>query len=157
MVKSYYDVLGVPRNATQGEIDKAYKEKAQTMHPDKGGEHESFIELSKAYDTLKDPQKRKIYDTTGEDGQKTVSIHDAAVDTIKILATQLVTNQDVINKPDADILHIIRQHIKREIKTCNVSINKLKTHMLTFGGMKSKVHSAVKSAFGEQLAPLLVV
>ncbi len=64
--KDYYAVLGVPRNASQAEIKKAYRKLAQENHPDaKPGDkqaEERFKQVSAAYDVLGDEQKRKDYD-----------------------------------------------------------------------------------------------
>merc|ERR1711990_1248619 len=59
---------GVEQTATQDEIKKAYRKKAIKLHPDKGGDPEQFKELSVAYETLSDPEKRETYDTYGEEG-----------------------------------------------------------------------------------------
>lgn len=60
--KNFYDVLGVSRDATQDEIKKAFRKLAQKHHPDAGGDEQKFKEISEAYDTLSDPEKRKEYD-----------------------------------------------------------------------------------------------
>lgn len=62
MSKSYYDVLGVDRNASKDDIKKAYKSLAVKMHPDKGGDADQFKEISSAYETLYDDDKRRAYD-----------------------------------------------------------------------------------------------
>lgn len=54
--KRYYELLGVKQTATEAEIKKAYRKKALKEHPDKGGDPEKFKDISKAYDTLMDPQ-----------------------------------------------------------------------------------------------------
>lgn len=64
--KSYYDVLGVGRNATADEIKKAFRRKAAKLHPDAGGDEEEFKQLNEAYEVLKDPEKKKEYDTYGQ-------------------------------------------------------------------------------------------
>jgi curved DNA-binding protein len=67
-MKDYYAILGVPRNATQEEIKRAYKRLARQYHPDvnKSPEaEEKFKEINEAYAVLSDPEKRKIYDTYG--------------------------------------------------------------------------------------------
>ncbi|WP_105317745.1 DnaJ C-terminal domain-containing protein [Thermus tenuipuniceus] len=67
-MKDYYAILGVPRNATQEEIKRAYKRLARQYHPDvnKSPEaEERFKEINEAYAVLSDPEKRKVYDTYG--------------------------------------------------------------------------------------------
>ncbi|WP_030682649.1 molecular chaperone DnaJ [Streptomyces sp. NRRL B-1347] len=64
--KDYYKVLGVPKDATEAEIKKAYRKLARENHPDanKGNAkaEERFKEISEANDVLGDPKKRKEYD-----------------------------------------------------------------------------------------------
>lgn len=59
---NYYDILGVNQEASQDDIKKAYKKLAMTHHPDRGGDNKKFQEISQAYDTLSDPQKKSHYD-----------------------------------------------------------------------------------------------
>ncbi len=63
----YYQVLGVSRDASVEEIRRAYRKKARELHPDYAGvqSEEAFKELSAAYETLSDPQKRQNYDLGG--------------------------------------------------------------------------------------------
>lgn len=66
----YYSTLGVSRTATQDEIATAYRKLARKLHPDinKAPDAEQrFKDLGAAYDVLKDPEKRKLYDRYGED------------------------------------------------------------------------------------------
>mmetsp|Transcript_8750 Transcript_8750/g.22499 ORF Transcript_8750/g.22499 Transcript_8750/m.22499 type:complete len:462 (-) Transcript_8750:106-1491(-) len=70
-----YNVLGVPPDSPESVIKKAYKKKALMYHPDraKGDKKQAekkFQEVAHAYETLSDPEKRKIYDMYGEDGVK---------------------------------------------------------------------------------------
>ncbi|MFC2647660.1 MAG: DnaJ C-terminal domain-containing protein [Coriobacteriaceae bacterium] len=60
--RNFYDVLGVKQNATQDEIQKAFRKLAVKYHPDNGGDEQKFKELSEAYETLHDPDKRREYD-----------------------------------------------------------------------------------------------
>jgi curved DNA-binding protein len=73
MAKDYYGILGVPRNASDEEIKKAYRKLAMQYHPDRnpGKEkwaNEKFKEINEAYGVLGDPQKRKQYDQFGTVG-----------------------------------------------------------------------------------------
>lgn len=57
-----YEILGVPRGASDDEIKKAYRRLAGQHHPDRGGNTAKFQEIQTAYDTLSDPQKRAQHD-----------------------------------------------------------------------------------------------
>src|SRR5712672_737710 len=67
--KDYYEVLGVPRTASEAEIKKAFRKLAREFHPDvaknKKQAEEKFKELNEAYEVLGDPAKRKKYDELG--------------------------------------------------------------------------------------------
>ena len=60
--KTFYDVLGVKRDASDDDIKKAFRKLAAKYHPDAGGDEQKFKEVSEAYTTLSDPQKRREYD-----------------------------------------------------------------------------------------------
>lgn len=67
--KDYYKTLGLDKQASADEIKKAYRMLAKKYHPDKNPNdkiaEEKFKEVSEAYEVLKDPEKRKKYDTLG--------------------------------------------------------------------------------------------
>ena len=67
--RDYYEILGVGRDADNGEIKKAYRDKAIKFHPDKNPDDETaaekFREATEAYEVLKDNQKRSQYDQFG--------------------------------------------------------------------------------------------
>ncbi|HEV2414774.1 MAG TPA: DnaJ C-terminal domain-containing protein [Candidatus Dormibacteraeota bacterium] len=68
--KDFYDVLGVPRTATQKEISAAFRKLARKYHPDlNSGDKQAearFKELSEAHEVLSDTNKRKLYDEFGD-------------------------------------------------------------------------------------------
>jgi curved DNA-binding protein len=72
--RDYYEVLGVPKTATQDEIRKAFRKLARQHHPDvakdKKKAEEKFKEINEAYEVLGDPKKREKYDMLGGDWER---------------------------------------------------------------------------------------
>src|SRR5688572_11848700 len=68
----FYSTLGVPKTASDDDIKKAYRKLAMTYHPDRNNgsrdAEEKFKEITEAYDVLRDPNKRAMYDRYGEAG-----------------------------------------------------------------------------------------
>lgn len=62
MGKNYYNILGIPHDATIKVIQAAYRDLAKKHHPDLGGSHENMIELNEAWEILSDPIFRQEYD-----------------------------------------------------------------------------------------------
>ncbi len=72
MKRDYYEILGIPRNASPEEIKKAYRQMALKYHPDRNPGNkeaeEKFKEAAEAYSVLIDPEKRSVYDRFGHEG-----------------------------------------------------------------------------------------
>lgn len=74
--RGYYDILGIPRNASVGDIKKAFRRRAREYHPDlhtgakKAEMEKKFKELNEAHEVLSDPDKRKKYDQHGQNWEQ---------------------------------------------------------------------------------------
>ncbi len=76
--RDYYEILGVSRDATQPEIQKAFRRLAMQYHPDRNkdpGAEDKFKEINEAYEVLNDDQKRRLYDLHGHDGLNAQGFH----------------------------------------------------------------------------------
>ncbi len=71
--KDYYKILGVDKKASKEEMAKAFKKLAKKYHPDLNPNdpkaEDKFKEINEAYEVLKDPEKRKLYDSLGPNWQ----------------------------------------------------------------------------------------
>jgi len=71
--RDYYEILGVPRNATEDQIRSAYRQQALKYHPDRNrepGAAEQFKAVTEAYEVLRDGDKRAMYDRFGHTGSE---------------------------------------------------------------------------------------
>src|ERR687890_2131035 len=69
MATDYFGVLGLPRSASDSEIKRAYRRLARDLHPDVNPDPEAkerFQEVTRAYEALTDPEKRRIVDLGGD-------------------------------------------------------------------------------------------
>ena len=77
--RDYYEILSVSRNATDNELKAAYRKLALKYHPDRNPNdqtaEEKFKEAAEAYEVLRDPQKRSLYDQYGHAGLENTGFH----------------------------------------------------------------------------------
>ncbi|MGD0077780.1 MAG: molecular chaperone DnaJ [Sedimentisphaerales bacterium] len=79
--RDYYEILGVPKNASPEDIKRAYRRMAIKYHPDKNPDNKKeaeakFKECAEAYEVLSDPEKRQRYDQLGHEGLRGVGMRD---------------------------------------------------------------------------------
>ena len=73
LAKDFYKILGVSKNASESDIKKAYFNLAKKYHPDvnkAANAKDKFSEISQAYETLGDSEKKRVYDSTGMTGDE---------------------------------------------------------------------------------------
>lgn len=98
-----YRELDVPRDATEGEIKAAGKRRAKQTHPDvPGGNGEAFRNVSRALAILKDPDKRRHFDETGDDD------FNSGADTVLAQAYEVIGSllQQVLDDPSEPPWHV---------------------------------------------------
>lgn len=107
-----YEVLGVSRDAGSDAIRKAYRGKAQETHPDKGGTQEAFVAVQTAYDVLSDPDRRALYDATGET-RSAEEIEKNVMVAVEAMLVMLIEDADV---ESADLVDLMRKMVDRKIR-----------------------------------------
>jgi len=112
-MKNLYDVLNVTSDATQNEIKKAYRKRMMEIHPDKNGgaQHIDHDPVQHAYDVLSDPERRKRYDETGDDGDAT-SLIEQARNKVSQYVMQYINSS--YNEKYTNMASTIKQHIATE-------------------------------------------
>lgn len=125
-----YDDLGLAATATLEQISKAYKKRAKAVHPDAGGNEDDFVRINKAYMVLRDPDRRKTYDETGE-------YSDTVDDTTsKILSSlsEILQNilKEVPNPEQADIAAIMKKIVNNNMLILKTNKDKLHTELDKF-------------------------
>ncbi|HET8976217.1 MAG TPA: molecular chaperone DnaJ [Solirubrobacterales bacterium] len=84
MPRDYYEVLGVERSASEGEVKKAFRSLARELHPDVNSHdpeaEEKFKEAAEAYEVLSDSERRATYDRFGHEGLRSGGYQPRATD-----------------------------------------------------------------------------
>ncbi|KAJ1418486.1 X-domain of DnaJ-containing-domain-containing protein [Ochromonadaceae sp. CCMP2298] len=162
----FYDVLGVPSNATAAEIKKAYYKKARDSHPDRHPDdpeaHSKFQIIGQAYQVLSDESQRASYDSAGKNGVEDSPKMDPStlfamifgsdkfvplVGELKV-ATQMQEGGEGEEGPAPAKLKAFRQK-KREVQCAQALAEKLQP-FVTSGGNEE----AFLASFAEELAEL---
>lgn len=106
---SFYDDLGVQRNASPEDIRRSYKILASKHHPDrKHGDTVKFQIVQKAYDTLSDPAKRKRYDTHGEEPAGP-SPREKAMQQVASMVYRAIDHEDIDR---VDLVEVVKAQVR---------------------------------------------
>lgn len=138
---NYYEVLGVPKNADNAAIKKAYRRKSKECHPDrKGGDSTAMVWVNKAYETLSDPEKRAYYDACGQ---------DKPLNTLEQHARSILFEcalHAVLNAPDSvGLVSAIRQTMDAKRGKIRESLRQPRSQLA-----KLKKHAAALTCEGEE-------
>lgn len=122
--RSLYTELDIAPGATPAEIDKAYRQRARTAHPDAGGSAEAFHTLSHAYAVLSDPERRKAYDETGYEGELAADdIVGRAMERIQALVVSVLESE--LPFEQVDLIAPIRDTLTKQKSDVGAGIRKL--------------------------------
>lgn len=110
---SHYDTLGVPKDADDETIKRAYRRQSRKHHPDRhGGNHQAMVALNRAFETLSDPDKRRRYDQSGEDGPAFPPLEARARQVLMQLFAQCVEHL-----PDTvDVVQVMRESLNEALR-----------------------------------------
>lgn len=148
----HYDTLGVPHNASEEEIRKAYKKKAQGEHPDKGGDVEKFQQITVAARVLSDQKSRERYDRTGEDD--VIDLDSQAEQNIATLFTNICNDKDV-DVSAMNIMKMMRETIGQNMQKVLSNIEDSKRQAKKFRKALKRLHWKKKSDTPSSIAVMV--
>lgn len=123
-----YSTLGIDKKASKEEIRKAYRKKARAVHPDTGGSPEKFALVKRAHDILTDEERRRKYDTTGDESEAKVNNEQSDVVNCLVFALETVLGKIESKGADPtqyDVVNDMRIFLGDEIEKINTMLSQL--------------------------------
>lgn len=118
-----YAELGVEAGASDQDIEKAYRRRARQTHPDNGGSGEDFLRVASAVALLRDPERRKKYDETGETEQpRKRTVEQDAQELLDQLVSALIDTDNLQDRCDVDMVDVMRRQIDAELDQMGKSL-----------------------------------
>lgn len=149
-LKNPYEVLGVDKGATTGEIKKAFRDKAKKVHPDvKGGSKEKFIEAEQAYAVLANPLRRERFDETGQAEDKE-TFEKRVGKELQGLVVETIRHTDWEHD---DLIHSVKYAVRLHIETVQGEKRK---HQKEANKFKDAAGRAKRKGVGENLIALAI-
>ncbi len=147
MIKDYYSILGIGKDATNAEIEKAYKREAKAWHPDKFIDHldkavaeERMRLINESREVLIDSRKRKEFDTTGT----CKPTHDPVVKAHGILFEFF---EFALNNPQmqsSELLNMVEEEIFNRINQMKITIININNHIDNVRNIVKELHKGNK-------------
>ncbi|SRR6266852_7228771 len=136
MIDDPYKVLGLKKDATEAEINAAYRAVARTAHPDGGGTVEEFDDIKQAHLILLDPEKRRKFDKDGiVDDNNPNNITSVAMQRITMFLIQTIQAtmlQPALNLNQFDLIKGANTFFDQEIQKCHKQINETDNQISQF-------------------------
>lgn len=136
-MRRYYEILGLSEDASGEEIEKSYKRAASKHHPDKniGREKEAtenFKEVKEAYECLSDPERKKIYDETGDATLETGNpAEDLFLHLLNEITDHFETTAELLMKCQSVVKEMLDECSERKFQTDRriLAIRKMISHL----------------------------
>lgn len=143
MVNNHYETIGVTPDASPAEIKRAYRAKAVNHHPDKGGDIEEFKAVAYAYDVLKDPVRRQLYDTTGQDNRPPIEAEVSGI--------LMALFNEALAGDDCEVTAFVRERIKAVGQKIPSQQQELNARKVKLQGKRGKI-----KAKGQNLVHMII-
>lgn len=142
-----YDVLGVAADAAPDEIKAAYRKAAQRYHPDREeGDREMFDAVQKAYETLSDPEARRVYDEVGDAGAADLTrrARDRAVELLSEFMDGMPARQ--VRNALEESITAFKDKFRSRVEEIEESMETLDEEIATLRGMEGAIPGEVFKA-----------
>lgn len=123
MTPTPYEILGVPRDASDAELKIAHRRLVRANHPDAGGDEENFKRIQGAYDLLTDPERRSHYDQHGADKPANPT-HGRALGMLSELLASIIQGADR-DPAQIDMIAAMREAVTAKMQEFEPPLAKL--------------------------------
>lgn len=138
LMKDFYEILGVEKDATLEEIKRQYRKLSKKHHPDKGGDAEIFAEITEAYQVLSDTEKRAAYDR-GEYVSNERNPEDLARMRLAALFDRAISNTFFEEAKRRDIISDLKGALKKTKKTAENDVKALRERIKVLGEISKRL------------------